>query len=117
MAINTGVFPIPFQSSPNVVSTHGPGVAVTVLPFKESFHPLIVEVSSALLPRLPEISHCWRQLLNEEMTLEPRAVATLQRVTSGAGFQFFQRGQFPEFFENLHYFGTRLSKLQVDMRI
>lgn len=89
---------------------------MTVLPFKESFHPLIVEVSSVLLPRLSEISQCWRKLVAEETSLEPRAIATLQRITPGAGFQFFQRGQFPEFFENLNYFGTRLSKLQVDMR-
>jgi signal transduction histidine kinase len=89
---------------------------VTVLPFKESFHPLIVEVSSALQPMLPQILGCWRKELNGTSPLEPRAVATLQRITPGAGFQFFLRGQFPEFFENLTYFGTRLSKLQIDMR-
>jgi signal transduction histidine kinase len=115
MAINTGVYPVPFKSSLPVLSTHGPGVAVTVLPFKESFHPLIVEVATHLLPHLADISHCWRERLSAELPLEPRTIATLQRITPGAGFGFFQRGQFPEFFENLNYFGTRLSKLQVDM--
>ncbi|MEO6119464.1 MAG: GAF domain-containing sensor histidine kinase [Terriglobales bacterium] len=90
---------------------------MTVLPFKESFHPLIVEISAALQPKLPEILQQWRQQLSAELSLEPRAIATLQRITCAAGFQFFQRGQYSEFFENLTYFGTRLSKLQVDMRI
>jgi signal transduction histidine kinase len=89
---------------------------VTVLPFKESFYPLIVEVASALLPYSSEIAKCWRERLTAELSLEPRAIATLQRITPGAGFQFFQRGQFPEFFENLTYFGTRLAKMQMDLR-
>ncbi|HUS19524.1 MAG TPA: GAF domain-containing sensor histidine kinase [Terriglobales bacterium] len=89
---------------------------MTVLPFKQSFHALIVEVSNALQPTLPQIFSVWRDQLLSELPLEPRATATLQRITPGSGFHFFQRGQFPEFFENLTYFGTRLSKLQVDMR-
>ncbi len=116
MAINTGVPLVPLELSPQVFDTQGPGVAVTVLPFKESFHPLIAEVSAALQPKLPEILQVWRHQLTTELNLEPRTIATLQRITCAAGFHFFQRGQYAEFFENLTYFGTRLSKLQVDMR-
>lgn len=116
MSINTGVSPLPNELSPQVFDTLGPGVAVTVLPFKESFHPLITEVAAALQPKLPEILQCWRHQLSTELHLEPRAIATLQRITCATGFPYFQRGQYAEFFENLSYFGTRLSKLQVDMR-
>src|SRR5436190_2021326 len=114
MTINKGVPDLTIKALPLDMDTHGPGVAVTVLPFKQSFHPLIIEVSDALQPQLQGIYQCWRQRMSAEMTLEPRAIATLQRTTPGSGFHFFQRGQFPEFFENLTYFGTRLSKLQVD---
>jgi len=116
MVMNTGASPLSFASLAQDMSAPGPGVSVTFLPFKDSVQPHIVELAAALQPRLPEIYQCWRQSLVEELAVEPRAIATLQRATAGAGFSFFQRGQFPEFFENLHYFGTRLSKLMVDMR-
>jgi signal transduction histidine kinase len=45
-----------------------------------------------------------------------RTLAAVERLTLAAGCSYFCHNDFPGFQENLHYFGTRLSKLQVDTR-
>src|SRR5690242_7428092 len=75
-------------------------VRVTAVPpFKESSRELIVEVAQALKPYFPDITHSWRE-----------------KLTQAAGFEYFCHHDFPGFEENLQYFGTRLSKLQVNTR-
>jgi hypothetical protein len=94
----------------------GPGVAVTVLPLKESFHSLVMEACSCLHPYLPEITAAWLERFTSDMPLDHRAVATLERITLSAGCDYFLRGDFLGYYENLNYHGTRLAKLEVDTR-
>jgi len=87
-----------------------------VPPFKESSRELIVEVARALEPYFPDITNHWRENLAAEFGFDGRILAALERLTLAAGCSYFCHDDFPGFQENLHYFGTRLSKLQVDTR-
>jgi signal transduction histidine kinase len=87
-----------------------------VPPFKESSRELIVEVARALEPYFPDITHTWREKLAEEHGFDGRTLAALERLTLAAGCVYFLHDDFPGFQENLTYFGTRCSKLQVDTR-
>ena len=87
-----------------------------VPPFKESSRELIVEVARALEPYFPDITNHWRDKLVAEFGFDGRTLAALERVTLAAGCSYFCHDDFPGFQENLQYFGTRLSKLQVDTR-
>jgi signal transduction histidine kinase len=90
---------------------------VTAVPaFKESSRELIVEVARALEPYFPDITNSWREKLVQEFGFDGRILAALERLTMAAGCAYFCHADFPGFQENLHYFGTRLSKLQVDTR-
>jgi signal transduction histidine kinase len=84
--------------------------------FKESSRELIVEVVRALEPYFPDITHCWREKLTAEFGFDGRILAALERLTIATGCSYFCHNDFAGFQENLHYFGTRLSKLQVDTR-
>src|SRR5262245_5262838 len=87
-----------------------------VPPFKESSRELIVEVARALEPYFPDITNHWREKLIAEFGFDGRTLAALERLTLAAGCSYFCHNDFPGFEENLQYFGTRLSKLQVDTR-
>jgi len=87
-----------------------------VPPFKESSRELIVEVARALEPYFPDITNMWREKLVAEFGFDGRTLAALERLTLAAGCVYFVHDDFPGFQENLQYFGTRLSKLQVDTR-
>jgi signal transduction histidine kinase len=87
-----------------------------VPPFKESSRELIVEVARALEPYFPDITNHWREKLVAEFGFDGRTLAALERVTLAAGCSYFCHDDFPGFQENLQYFGTRLSKLQMDTR-
>jgi len=87
-----------------------------VPPFKESSRALIVEVARALEPYFPDITHSWREKMIAEFGFDGRILSALERVTLSAAALYFSHNDFPGFQENLHYFGTRLSKLQVDTR-
>ncbi len=87
-----------------------------VPPFKESSRELIVEVARALEPYFPDITNHWREKLVAEFGFDGRTLAALERVTLAAACSYFCHDDFPGFQENLQYFGTRLSKLQVDTR-
>jgi signal transduction histidine kinase len=88
----------------------------SIPPFKESSRELIVEVARALEPYFPDITHAWREKLTAEFGFDGRILAALERLTLAAGCSYFCHQDFPGFQENLQYFGTRLSKLQVDTR-
>ena len=87
-----------------------------VPPFKESSRELIVEVARALEPYFPDITNQWREKLIAEFGFDGRTLAGLERLTLAAGCSYFCHNDFPGFEENLQYFGTRLSKLQVNTR-
>jgi len=87
-----------------------------VPPFKESSRELIAEVARALEPYFPDITNRWRERLVAEFGFDGRTLAAVERLTLAAGCAYFCHNDFPGFQENLHYFGTRLSKLQVDTR-
>lgn len=87
-----------------------------VPPFKESSRELIVEVTRALEPYFPDITNRWRGKLALEFGFDGRTLAALERLTPAAGCSYFCHNDFPGFQENLQYFGTRLSKLEVDTR-
>jgi len=89
----------------------------TILPFKENSREWIEEIARELQPYLPDITARFRERLTRETGLDPRALATLERVTLAAGTEFFRHSDFDGFLENLHYCGGRLAKLQVDTRI
>ncbi len=92
-------------------------VSVTAVPpFKESSRELIVEVARALEPYFPDITSTWREKLAVELGFDGKTLAALERLTLAAGCVYFLHNDFPGFQENLQYFGTRLSKLQVDTR-
>src|SRR5581483_10261338 len=86
------------------------------LPLKESARQLMSEVARALEPRFGQITERWREQVVREFGFHPRTVAALKRVTIDTGASYFRAGDFASFFENVHYFGTRLSKLDVDTR-
>ena len=87
-----------------------------VPPFKESSRELIAEVARALEPYFPDITHKWREQLAREFGFDGRTLAAVERLTLAAGCSYFCHDDYPAFQENLQYFGTRLSKLQVDTR-
>ncbi len=87
-----------------------------MLPIKESVRALILEAVAALQPHFPDITDAWRKQMFAEFEFEGRAMASLERLNLGTGFLLFSHSDFGAFFENLHYFGTRLAKLQVDTR-
>jgi hypothetical protein len=92
-------------------------VPVTAVPpFKESSRELIAEVARALEPYFPDITHKWREQLTREFGFDGRTLAAVERLTLAAGCSYFCHDDYPAFQENLQYFGTRLSKLQVDTR-
>lgn len=84
--------------------------------FKESSRELIVELARALEPYFPDITHAWREKLTTEFGFDGRVLAALERLTIATGCSYFCHNDFAGFQENLLYFGTRLSKLQVDTR-
>jgi signal transduction histidine kinase len=87
-----------------------------VPPFKESSRELIAEVARALEPYFPDITNKWREQLTAEFGFDGRTLAAVERLTLAAGWSYFCHNDYPGFHENLQYFGTRLSKLQVDTR-
>jgi signal transduction histidine kinase len=87
-----------------------------VPPFKESSRELIAEVARALEPYFPDITNKWRDQLTKEFGFDGRTLAAVERLTLAAGCSYFCHNDYPGFQENLQYFGTRLSKLQVDTR-
>ena len=87
-----------------------------VPPFKESSRELIAEVARALEPYFPDITNRWRDQLTREFGFDGRTLAAVERLTLAAGCSYFCHNDYPGFHENLQYFGTRLSKLQVDTR-
>jgi signal transduction histidine kinase len=87
-----------------------------LLPIKESVRAQILEAVAALQPHFPEITAAWRKQMFAEFEFEGRAMAALERLNLGTGFVLFSHSDFNAFFENLHYFGTRLAKLQIDTR-
>jgi signal transduction histidine kinase len=87
-----------------------------VLPFKESSRELIAEVARALEPYFPDITNKWREQLTAEFGFDGRTLSAVERLTLAAGCSYFCHNDYPGFHENLQYFGTRLSKLQVDTR-
>jgi len=87
-----------------------------VPPFKESSRELIAEVARALEPYFPDITNKWRDQLTKEFGFDGRTLAAVERLTLAAGCSYFCHNDYPGFHENLQYFGTRLSKLQVDTR-
>ncbi len=88
-----------------------------VLPLNLKARERIQHLSGELKPHLTEITSAWRNLMFEEFRLDGRAMAALERLTLGTGLVVFCQSDFNTFFENLHYFGTRLAKLQVDTRV
>ena len=87
-----------------------------VPPFKESSRELVAEVARALEPYFPDITNKWREQLTKEFGFDGRTLAAVERLTLAAGCSYFCHNDYPGFHENLQYFGTRLSKLQVDTR-
>ena len=87
-----------------------------MLPIKESVRSLILEATTALQPNFSEITAAWRKQMFAEFEFEGRAMAALERLNLATGFALFSQSDFGAFFENLHYFGTRLAKLQIDTR-
>ena len=87
-----------------------------MLPIKESARALILEATTALQPYFSEITAAWRKQMFAEFEFEGRAMAALERLNLATGFALFSQSDFGAFFENMHYFGTRLAKLQIDTR-
>jgi signal transduction histidine kinase len=87
-----------------------------LLPLAEKHRQSIVELSRDLQPHVAEIAQRWRRQMFDEFQFDGRAMAALERLNLGTGFGIFAHGDFDRFAENLHYFGTRLAKLQIDTR-
>jgi signal transduction histidine kinase len=83
---------------------------------KESSREVVVEVTRALQPYFQEITFEWRRAMFAEFSFDGRAMAALERLTIGTGFSIFSQTDFAAFYENLQYFGERLSKLKVSAR-
>ena len=86
------------------------------LPLKESSRELIIEIAQALQPYFPDVTASWREKIVEERKPTSRVIAALEQLTFATGSSHLSHGDFQAFFENVHYFGTRLAKLQVDTR-
>ncbi len=89
----------------------------SMLPLKPKYRARIVELARVLKPHFAVITAAWRTRMFAEFQLDGRAMAALERLNLGTGFALFCREDFQTFFENLAYFGTRLSKLKVDTRV
>jgi signal transduction histidine kinase len=100
----------------HLVNTTQEVPVTAVPPFKESSRELIAEVARALEPYFPDITNKWRNQLTSEFGFDGRTLAAVERLTLAAGCSYFCHNDYPGFQENLQYFGTRLSKLQVDTR-
>jgi signal transduction histidine kinase len=87
-----------------------------VLTLKEKYRGRIIALAHALRPEFAGITVAWRTRMFEEFNLDGRAMAALERLNLGTGFSIFSHEDFGTFFENLTYYGTRLSKLKVDTR-
>jgi signal transduction histidine kinase len=87
-----------------------------LLPIAEKQRRLIVQLSRDLQPYVADISQRWRRQMFEEFQFDGRGMAALERLNLGTGFGIFAHGDFDTFAENLHYYGTRLAKLQIDTR-
>jgi len=87
-----------------------------VLPLKESSRGLIVEVTTALATHFESIAPQWRTFLRQRYSFDDRMVSVLERISLSGSGQFLVRNDFTGYFENANYYGTRLSKLQVDTR-
>jgi signal transduction histidine kinase len=87
-----------------------------VLPLKESSREMIVEVLRALEPYFPDVTERWRDRLMQELGFGRREIVALERLTLPVACTYCCHGDFAGFFENLHYYGTRLAKLQTDTR-
>ncbi|HLY97862.1 MAG TPA: GAF domain-containing sensor histidine kinase [Candidatus Angelobacter sp.] len=85
-------------------------------PFKESSRRLVVEVARALGPYLADITNQWRGKLASEFNFDGRLLAALERITLTAGCSHLFHDDLATFLDDLHYFGTRLAKMQVDTR-
>src|SRR6185312_16921734 len=53
----------------------------------------------------------------EELDLDGRAMAALERLNLGTGLGICCKTDFSQFADNLRYYGTRLAKLNVDTRV
>jgi signal transduction histidine kinase len=69
-----------------------------------------------LQPHFPQITEAWRRRMGEEFAFDNRVLAVLERLSIASGCKFYCEGDLAAFFENLHYYGVRLAKLQVDTR-
>jgi signal transduction histidine kinase len=87
-----------------------------ILPLKEKARARIVQIARELKPYFPEITAAWRAAMFEELHLDGRAMAALERLNLGTGFAVFCQSDFQVYTENLHYYGARLGKLNVDTR-
>jgi signal transduction histidine kinase len=88
-----------------------------MLPIKPRSRALLAEIALVLQPNLPHITQAWRHRAQDEFAIsDERVLTALERLNIAAGSQFFAVGDFDGYFENLHYYGTRLAKLQVDTR-
>jgi signal transduction histidine kinase len=85
-------------------------------PFNESSRKLVVEVARALGPYLADITNQWRGKLTSEFNFDGRLLAALERITLTAGCSHLFHEDMATFLDDLHYFGTRLAKMQVDTR-
>jgi signal transduction histidine kinase len=94
----------------------GPAAAAVTPFLKENFHENIIIVARALEPYFPDITADWRTQVAQQFGFDARAIAALERITFGAGCQYFCHDDFDGFDENLAYFGARLAKLRIDTR-
>ena len=74
-------------------------------------------VAQVLEPYFPDITVHWRHRVLAEFGDDGRVLMALERLNLATGCSYFCHGDFEGFFENLHYFGTRLAKLEVDTRV
>jgi signal transduction histidine kinase len=88
-----------------------------VLPLKDSARARIQELVRVLEPHFPEITTAWRARMFEELDLDGRAMAALERLNLGTGLGICCKTDFSQFADNLRYYGTRLAKLNVDTRV
>ncbi len=86
------------------------------LPMKETSREVVIEVTRRLQPWFPEITAAWRQKMFAEFSFDGRAMAALERLTSGTGFSIFSQTDFASFYDSLQHFGSRLAKLKVNAR-
>jgi signal transduction histidine kinase len=92
-------------------------VTTAVLQLNPRSQELLSEIASELQPYFPDITAHWREKLTKESELDQRCLATLERTVICSGAAYFAHGDFPGFFEHLAYIGSRLSKLDTEMRV